>query len=413
MENLEFYGLTNKDNQRLYGSGQDLIDKGFDKSNFYKFLDKKRKSINGYTDLIGFEELNQGYDTLVFNSRGIESVRVLGEFIRAKDIALLENKDYIHWEFKGFDFMVKKKSFGFYKVTIVYQNLFQISFNEKMINIKILSMAFYTMKLEILYDLLFRIVLELFEVHFRENFVVSRVDYAIDVKYNFDLFNDVVKNLDFVKLKKENFKIFHEPKGKSITYTNGVAQICLYDKVLEVYHGKSEKMAIYDKLFNIDFQNSFAIEEYKNSGSQILRFEYRLNNNNDFLVKYKINIEKIFFYPNYVKFFIRHMINKHTRLEIPEDDLYKYFLQTESFNLEIETFDETRYIEQEIENCIKALTGYIASVHSKMMYLDNEMKGNFDGVDITLDYIKNKLYDFNYFEKVEKKYMDLKNRKYK
>ena len=48
-----------------------------------------------------------------------------------------------------------------------------------------------------------------------------------------------------------------------------------------------------------------------------------------------------------------------------------------------------------------------------MMYLDNEMKGNFDGVDQTLDYIKNKLYDFNYFEKVDKKYMDLKNRKYK
>ena len=225
MENLEVLGLTNKDNQRIYGECQDLIDKGFDKRNLFSFLDKKRKSINGYTDLIGFEELNQGYDTLVFNSRGIESVRVFGEFIRAKDIALLENKDYIHWEFKGFDFMVKKKSFGFYKVTIVYQNLFQISFNEKMINIKILSMAFYTMKLEILYDLLFRIVLELFEVHFRENFVVSRVDYAIDVKYNFDLFNDVVKNLDFVKLKKENFKIFHEPKGKSITYTNGVAQI--------------------------------------------------------------------------------------------------------------------------------------------------------------------------------------------
>lgn len=413
MENLEIYGLTNKDNQRLYSSGQDLFDNGFDKSNFYKFLDKKRKSINGYTDLIEFKELNQGYDTLVFNSRGVEKVRVLGEFIRAKDIAILENKDYIHWEFKGFDFMVKKKSFGFYKVTIVYQNLFQISFNEKMINIKILSMAFYTMKLEILYDLLFRIVLELFDIHFRESFIVSRVDYAIDVKYDFDLFNDIVKKLDFTKLKKENFKIFHEPKGKSITYTNGVAQICLYDKVLEVYHGKSEKMAVYDSLFGIDFQNSFEIEKYKNSGTQILRFEYRLNNTNDFLIKYKINIEKIFFYPNYVKFFIKHMINKHTRLEIPEDELYKNLLSTESFNIEIENFDETRYIEQEILNCIKTLTGYVASIHSKMMYLDKDIKADFNGVDTTFEAIKNKLYDFDYFTKVEKKYMDLKNRKYK
>lgn len=413
MEDLEIYGLTNKYNQRVYGGFQALVEKGFNKGNLSTFLDKKRKSINGYTDLIGFEELNQNYDTIVFNSRGLEKVRVLGEFSRAKDIALLENKDYIHWEYKGFDFLVKKKSFGFYKVTIVYSNLFQISFNEKMVNIKILSMAFYTMKLEVLYDLLFRIVLELFEVNFRENFIVSRVDYAIDVKYDFDLFNDIVKRLDFTKLKKENFKIFHEPKGKSITYTNGVAQICLYDKVLEVYHGKSEKMAVYDNLFGIDFQNVFEIEKYKNSGSQILRFEYRLNNTNDFLIKYKINIEKIFFYPNYVKFFIRHMINKHTRLEIPEDELYRCLLETESFNIEIENFDETRYIEQEILNCIKTLTGYVASIHSKMMYLDGDIKIDFNGVDIVFENIKTKLYDYNYFEKVEKKYMDLKNRKYK
>lgn len=33
MENVKIYGLTNKDKQRLYGSSQSLIDKGFHKGN--------------------------------------------------------------------------------------------------------------------------------------------------------------------------------------------------------------------------------------------------------------------------------------------------------------------------------------------------------------------------------------------
>ena len=406
----EIYCIKNDSLDRVYFTKEEH---DFDKSNLSKFFRGERKSIGGYTDFIDFEMLNQGYDTLVFNSRNIDTVHVLGEFTKAKDYALLENKDYITWQYKGFDFLVKKKSFGFYKVTILYQNLFQFSFNEKMINIKILSMAFYTMKLELLYELLFTLVLELFDLHFREKFVVSRVDYAIDVKFNFDIFNNVVKGLDFTKLKKENFKIFHEPKGKSVTYTNGVAQICLYDKVLEVYHGKTEKTAVYDKLFNIDFTNAFEIEKYKNSGTQIMRFEYRLNNTNDFLMKYVINIEKIFYKTEYVKWFIGYMITKHTRLEIPEDNLYKLILSSMEYELEIDNFEESKYIEIEIENAIKSMMGYLTSIHSKMMYLDHDLHSNFEGYDIVCDYIKSKLHDYNYFSKVEEKFKELDCRKYK
>lgn len=50
-----------------------------------------------------------------------------------------------------------------------YQNLFQFAFNDKQVNIKILSVAFYTINnLEVLYRLLFDIVLTLFDVSFRE-----------------------------------------------------------------------------------------------------------------------------------------------------------------------------------------------------------------------------------------------------
>lgn len=406
----EIYCLKNDSLDRVYFTKEE---NDFDKSNFAKFLKGDRKSIGGFTDFMDFEVLNQGYDTLVFNSRKIDTVHILGEFIKAKEYAILENKEFISWQFRSFDFLVKRKSFGFYKVTILYQNLFQFSFNEKMIQIKILSVAFYTMNLQLLYELLFTLVLELFDLHFRESFIVSRVDYAIDVKFNFDIFNNVVKGLDFTKLKEENFKIYHEPKGKSVTYTNGVAQICLYDKVLEVYHGKTEKIAIYDKLFNIDFTNAFEIEKYKNSGSQIMRFEYRLDNTNDFLIKYKMNIEKIFYKVDYVKGFITYMINKHTRLEIPEDNLYKLILNSTDFNIEVENFEEERYLQIEIENAIKSMIGYVSSIHSKMMYLDHELKNDFNGVDEVFDYIKFKLYDYNYFEKVEEKLSKLNCRKYK
>ena len=33
MEDLKIYGLTNKENQRIYGSCQGLIEKGFHKGN--------------------------------------------------------------------------------------------------------------------------------------------------------------------------------------------------------------------------------------------------------------------------------------------------------------------------------------------------------------------------------------------
>ena len=33
MEKIKIYGLTNKENQRIYGSSQGLIEKGFHKGN--------------------------------------------------------------------------------------------------------------------------------------------------------------------------------------------------------------------------------------------------------------------------------------------------------------------------------------------------------------------------------------------
>ena len=78
MEDLKIYGLTNKENQRIYGSCQSLHEKGFDKGNLARFLSGQRKSINGYTDLIDFEVLNERYDTLVFNSRDLEALTVNG-----------------------------------------------------------------------------------------------------------------------------------------------------------------------------------------------------------------------------------------------------------------------------------------------------------------------------------------------
>ena len=75
-----------------------------------------------------------------------------------------------------------------------YQNLFQFAFNDKQVNIKILSVAFYTINnLEVLYRLLFDIVLTLFDVSFREEFKVSRLDFAIDIKYNFDFIGELLK----------------------------------------------------------------------------------------------------------------------------------------------------------------------------------------------------------------------------
>ena len=78
MENLKIYGLTNKENQRVYGTRHTLKDKGFDIGSLFKFERGERKSINGYTDLIDFEILNERYDTLVFNSRDLEALTVNG-----------------------------------------------------------------------------------------------------------------------------------------------------------------------------------------------------------------------------------------------------------------------------------------------------------------------------------------------
>ena len=96
MENLKIFGLTNKENQRVYGTWQSLQEKGFDRSSLNKFLKNERKSINGYTDLIDFEVLNERYDTLVFNSRDLlVPDYYLSQFIDSKEQAQLENKEYV------------------------------------------------------------------------------------------------------------------------------------------------------------------------------------------------------------------------------------------------------------------------------------------------------------------------------
>lgn len=174
-----------------------------------------------------------------------------------------------------------------------------------------------------------------------------------------------------------------------------------------------KKKEIYEKIFKIDFNNAFDIQEYINGENYIFRYEYRLDNKDRYLEKNKINIFNIFFNTDYVKCFIGNHIKNKLSFGIPEDNLFRLLLEEVKVELEIENFDETRYLELEIENSIKTLIGYVTGIHSKMMYLDNDLKGNFDGVDDVFKYIKEKLYDYDYFNKVETKYQELINRKYK
>lgn len=411
MVNIDkIYCLSNDNLDRVYFTKSNH---DFDKSNLSKFLRGKLKSIEGYTKQLDFEVLNMNYDTLVFNSRNIDTVECLGEFIRAKEIAIQENKEMITWQTKGLDLLVSKKAFGMYKVKIHYQNLFQIAFNEKMINIKILSVAFYTMPLKEIFTFLNLVTTSLFDIKFHEHFVCARLDYAIDVKYNFNIFENTIKTIDWSKFTKKNLKVYNEPLGRSITYKKNHAQFIIYDKVLEVYKSNNEKKEIYEKIFNIDFNNAFDIQEYINGENYIFRYEYRLDNKDRYLEKNKINIFNIFFNTDYVKCFIGNHIKNKLSFGIPEDNLFRLLLEEVKVELEIENFDETRYLELEIENSIKTLIGYVTGIHSKMMYLDNDLKGNFDGVDDVFKYIKEKLYDYDYFNKVETKYQELINRKYK
>ena len=102
MDNLKIYGLKNKENQRIYGSFNSLIDKGFNKGNLSMFINNKSKSINGYTDLIDFEVLNERYDTLVFNSRDLNVPDYyLSQFIDSKEQAQLENKEHVVHTIRG------------------------------------------------------------------------------------------------------------------------------------------------------------------------------------------------------------------------------------------------------------------------------------------------------------------------
>ena len=183
MDELKIYGLRNKQNERVYGSCQTLIDNDFDKGNLSKFLTGQRVSINGYSKLIDFQILNERYDTLIFNSRNLVVNHYwLSQFLNAKEEALLQNKEFIVYNIMSFDWLVKKRSVSFYNVSFYYQNLFLFHMASDKVQIKVLSSAFYLCTYEEILAQLNYICVALFGMSLNECFIVNRVDYAIDIK---------------------------------------------------------------------------------------------------------------------------------------------------------------------------------------------------------------------------------------
>ena len=402
--------LINKDKSRHYCS---MSKHNFDRRNFHSFITEKRKTIEGYS-YNELEILNLGYDTLEFN--GFFEVNCLREFVRAKEIAQLDNKECITWEYRGFNFLVNRKGFLRYTVKMNYQNLFQFAFNDKQVNIKILSVAFYTINnLEVLYRLLFDIVLTLFDVSFREEFKVSRLDFAIDIKYNFGFIGELLKKdkPDFGFKFLGKLSKVEEDKGRSVTLKSGDVQLCVYDKVFEVFQSNDEKKEIYSKLYDIDFFNKYNLLEYQKADYHIVRFEYRLLNKQKLMAKRDITIEKVFFNENYIKYLIEELIKNHTSLNHEEDNLYKLILTTdEPVEIKRVKFDEENYLFAELENCINITLSYLTSIQSKMVVLHG-IENNYPGYEKMFEYMKSKLTDFDYFNKVNEKIEKIKNRKYK
>ena len=290
-----------------------------------------------------------------------------------------------------------------------YQNLFQFAFNDKQVNIKILSVAFYTINnLEVLYRLLFDIVLTLFDVSFREEFKVSRLDFAIDIKYNFDFIGELLKKdkPDFGFKFLGKLSKVEEDKGRSVTLKSGDVQLCVYDKVFEVFQSNDEKKEIYSKLYDIDFFNKYNLLEYQKADYHIVRFEYRLLNKQKLMAKRDITIEKVFFNENYIKYLIEELIKNHTSLNHEEDNLYKLILATdEPVEIKRVKFDEENYLFAELENCINITLSYLTSIQSKMVVLHG-IENNYPGYEKMFEYMKSKLTDFDYFNKVTAVYHD-------
>ena len=415
MEDLKIYGLTNKENQRVYGSCNNLVLKGFDKGNLSKYLNKKSKSINGYTDLIDFEILNERYDTLVFNSRDLEvNDYYLSQFIDSKEIALLENKDFIIHKIMGMEWIIKKKSIGFYNVSFYYNNLFLFHMAKDKVQIKVLSAAFYLCTYEEILQQLNYICLAMFKFTLEQKFIVNKLDYAIDIRFkNFDLIQEVIDgNKDFKFFGgKGQFKIYKEKNlGKSVTLNCGAVQYIIYDKVLEVFQN-DDKKSLYKNLFNIDFFNEFELDDYNSKNDKVVRFEYRIKNQNDYLVSKGVNVTRVFTDLLYVKNRIFNLLNKHTSFQIPEEDILREIFKNDSELITVEV-DEDNNIEQQIWNSLKVLYSYSASIQSRQMILE----GNYNleqGLENLFDFIRRNVENYNYFEKVADKMQQVNNRKYK
>lgn len=415
MEDLKIYGLTNKENQRIYGSCNNLVLKGFDKGNLSKYLNKKSKSINGYTDLIDFDILNERYDTLVFNSRDLDvNDYYLSQFIDSKETALLENKDFIIHKIMGMEWIIKKKSIGFYNVSFYYNNLFLFHMAKDKVQIKVLSAAFYLCTYEEILQQLNYICLAMFKFTLEQKFIVNKLDYAIDIRFkNFDLIQEVIDgNKDFKFFGgKGQFKIYKEKNlGKSVTLNCGAVQYIIYDKVLEVFQN-DDKKSLYKNLFNIDFFNEFELDDYNSKNDKVVRFEYRIKNQNDYLVSKGVNVTRVFTDLLYIKFIILNLLNKHTSFQIPEEDILREIFKNDSELIAVEV-DEDNNIEQQIWNSLKVLYSYSASIQSRQMILE----GNYNleqGLENLFDFVRRNVENYNYFEKVADKMQQVNNRKYK
>ena len=415
MQNKEIFGLTNKENQRIYGTVQSLIKKGFNDSNIYQFLNGKRKSINGYTYLIDFEVLNERYDTLVFNSRDLlVPDYYLSQFIDSKEQAQLENKEHIVHTIMGVEWIIKKKSIGFYNVSFYYNNLFLFHMAADKVQIKVLSNAFYLCTYEEILAQLNYLCLAMFKFTLEQCFIVSKLDYAIDIRF---------KDLDLIKIiqnEKKKYKSFanrgqfktfeQEETGKSVTLTCGIVQYIIYDKVLEVFQNDDKKL-IYKDLFNIDFNNDFCLDDYNQSKENIVRFEYRLKNQNDYLVSKSVSPTCVFKDTMYVKKIIYGLLDKHTAYNIPEEDILKEILNSDTEIKEVK-FDEEQNLEFQMYHALRVLYTYMAGVQSRKMILDgnNSLEKGFEE---TIDFVRSNMENYNYYEKVANKIMEIYNRKYK
>lgn len=415
MEDLKIYGLTNKENQRVYGSCNSLVDKGFDKGNLSKFLNKKSKSINGYTDFIDFDVLNERYDTLIFNSRNLEvNNYYLSQFIDSKEQALLENKEFVVHKIMGIDWIIKKRSIGFYNVSFYYNNLFLFHLSSDKVQIKVLSAAFYLCTYEEILGQLNHICLAMFKFNLEQKFIVNKVDYAIDVKFkDLDLIKRVINEKKQFKsfASRGQLKTFEErDTGKSVTLSCGAVQFIIYDKVLEVFQN-DDKKSLYKDLYNINFFNEFELDDYNNSNEYIVRFEYRVKNQNDYLVTKGINPGNIFRELGCIKKIILDLLDKHTAFMIPEEDILRELLKNNSNPIPV-LVDEEENLEKQIFNSLKTCYSYMASIQARKMILDSDynLKKGYDELLKFIDAFKE---NYNYDEKVLKKIAEVNNRKYK